>query len=394
MIIGASLTTAMKTDQVTRTAIRDPHPGDALDTLDTPVVVIDLDRMENNIREWQSWMDQHSVRFRPHIKTHKIPEIALLQINAGASGIVCAKISEAEPFAAAGVRDICIAYPVFGTLKWRRIAEMAASGVRVTVNCDNETAARGLSEAASAANVTLNLQVDIDTGLNRGGIPFSDVAVIESLSRVIQSLPGLRFDGITTFRSNSYPNASNAQDSGHDEGRLLVELAKILRTKSIEVRNITAGSSPTGRWVAEVGGITEVRAGTYIFNDLMQLRMGAARRDQLAISVLCTVVSRGKNGRVTIDGGSKTFSGDIPKPAVDRGAASPIAEAIDLPIFVERLSEEHGIARSECDVELGEKIRFVPYHACTCLNMADKVVGVRGETVEVVWPIAARGLRA
>lgn len=384
----------MKTDLETSTAIRDPQPGDGLENLDTPAVVIDLDRMENNIREWQSWMDQHSVRFRPHIKTHKIPEIALLQIKAGASGIVCAKVSEAEPFAAAGVRDICIAYPVFGEVKWRRIAEMAKLGVQVTVNCDNEAAARGLSAAAAAADVILSVQVDIDTGLNRGGIPFSDVANIERLSRTIHELPGLRFDGITSFRSTSYPNATNAQGSGHEEGRLLVELANTLRRNGVEVRSITAGSTPTGRWVAEVEGVTEVRAGTYIFNDLMQLRMGAARRDQLAMSVLCAVVSRGKNGRVTIDGGSKTFSGDVPKSGVDPATASSLAEAIDRPILVERLSEEHGIARSQCDVELGEKIRFVPYHACTCLNMAEKVVGIRGQTIELVWPIAARGLRA
>jgi D-serine deaminase-like pyridoxal phosphate-dependent protein len=376
------------------TTIRDPQPGDSLDSLDTPVVVVDLDRMTSNIREWQSWMDGHSVRFRPHIKTHKIPEIARLQVAAGATGIVSAKISEAEPFAAAGIRDICIAYPVFGEMKWRRIAAMARLGVRVTVNCDNEEAAKGLSAAASAANVTIHLQIDVDSGLHRGGIPFSDGGAIAGLARAIRELPGLQFDGITTFRATSFENATNAQDAGHEEGHLLVEIADKLRSAGIEVHNVTAGSTPTGRSVAEVKGITEVRAGTYVFNDLMQLGMGSARTNQLAISVLCSVVSLGQNNRVTIDGGSKTFSGDLPKQVEMANKPSPIAQAVDHPILVERLSEEHGVARAECHVALGSKLRFFPYHACTCLNMTDKVVGVRSNRVEVVWPVIARGLRA
>ena len=375
------------------TLTRDPRPGDSLEFLDTPVVVIDLERLNRNIREWQSWMDEHSVKFRPHIKTHKIPEIAQLQIAAGATGIVCAKSSEAEPFAAAGIRDICIAYPVFGELKWQRIAAMAKLGVRMTVNCDNEEAARGLSAAASAANVTIYVQIDIDSGMHRGGIPFTNVAEIEQLARIIRDQPGLQFDGITTFRATSFENAQNACDAGHEEAQLLVQIAEKLRSAAIEVRNVTAGSTPTGRSVAEVKGITEVRAGTYVFNDLMQLGAGSARNDQLAISVLCSVVSRGNN-RVTIDGGSKTFSGDVPKQNANAGTSAPLAQALDQPIFVERFSEEHGVARSECNVELGAKLRFLPYHACTCLNMTDKVVGIRNNRVEVVWAVKARGLRA
>jgi len=379
--------------ETTTTKTRSPQPGDSINSLDTPAVIVDLDRLERNIREWQSWTDRHSVRFRPHIKTHKIPEIALLQIAAGASGIVCAKISEAEPFAAAGIRDICIAYPVFGELKWQRIAEMARHGVRMTVNCDNEAAAKGLSTAATAADVTIQVQIDVDSGLNRGGIPFSNVVAIERLAWVIHDLPGIEFDGITTFRATSYPNAANARDAGHEEARLLVEVSNKLKLSGFEVKNVTAGSTPTGRWVAEVEGITEVRAGTYVFNDLMQLGMESARNHQLALSVLCTVVSQGLDRRITIDGGSKTFSGDVPKVNANASRPLPIAQAMDYPIFVERLSEEHGVARAECDVDLGAKLRFFPYHACTCLNMSDKLVGIRKEKVEVVWPVAARGLR-
>jgi len=171
--------------------IRSPQPGDCIQDLDTPTVLVDLDRMEKNIRQWQSCIQDRGVKFRPHIKTHKVPEIALLQIAAGARGIIAAKISEAEPFAEAGITDICIAYPVFGELKWKRVAELAKRGVRVTVNCDSEDAAQGLSKAARDARVTIHVQVDVDSGFHRGGVPMQDIASIERLARRIKNLPGL-----------------------------------------------------------------------------------------------------------------------------------------------------------------------------------------------------------
>src|SRR5215831_689922 len=159
--------------------------GDLVNDLDTPLILADLDRMERNISDWQSWMDDHGVKLRVHIKTHKVPEIALIQLAAGARGICCAKISEAEPFAAAGVTDIALAYPIFGEQKWARIAEMAGSGVRMTANCDSEEAVRQASEAAAAAGVVLNLQIDVDSGMARGGIPLAEIDKIEALARAV-----------------------------------------------------------------------------------------------------------------------------------------------------------------------------------------------------------------
>src|SRR5436190_3667936 len=143
--------------------------GQSVDELDTPTIPADLDRMEANIRDWQSWMDERGVKLRVHVKTHKVPEIALLQIRAGARGICCAKVSEAEPFAAAGIADIALAYPIFGEEKWRRVGALAAGGVRVTANVDGGEGARQASDAADAAGVILYLQIDVDTGLHRGG---------------------------------------------------------------------------------------------------------------------------------------------------------------------------------------------------------------------------------
>ena len=367
--------------------------GSSIYDLDTPITLIDLDRMENNIREWQAHAAKCAVKFRAHIKTHKIPQIARLQVAAGARGIVCAKVSEAEPFAAAGIEDICIAYPVFGEMKWQRLANLAARVKSLTVNCDSEEAARGLSRAAAAAGATINLQIDIDSGLHRGGIASEDDAAIKHLAAVIDSLPGLRLAGITTYRSGSFPGAPDVRAAGHEEGQLLVNVADRLRAHGIEVSEVTAGSTPTGKWVAEVPGITEVRAGNYVFNDLMQLDRNIAQEDQLALSLLCTVVSANASGRLTIDGGTKTFSGDAGGIRTGRAAPATIARAVDRRIFVERLNEEHGMARTEDPAKLGEKIRFYPYHACTCANLSDEIIGFRGEHVEVVWPVQARGLR-
>jgi D-serine deaminase-like pyridoxal phosphate-dependent protein len=171
----------------------------------------------------------------------------------------------------------------------------------------------------------------------------------------------------------------------------MVEIAKRLRNAGLEVRQVTAGSTPTGKYVAEVPGITESRAGTYVFNDLMQLAHGSSE-EQIALTVLCTVVSQNSPGMLTVDGGSKTFSGDMPRGAA--GTPPTIARALDRDIVVDRLSEEHGIGRIRgASAQLGEKIRFVPYHVCTCVNLSDQIVGFRGERVETVWQVVARGLR-
>ena len=371
--------------------------GDLVSDLDTPLILADLDRMERNISDWQSWMDDHGVKLRVHIKTHKVPEIALIQLAAGARGICCAKISEAEPFAAAGVTDIALAYPIFGEQKWARIAEMAGSGVRMTANCDSEEAVRQASEAAAAAGVVVHLQIDVDSGMARGGIPLADIDRIEALARMVISMPGVEFDGLTTHRSYFFAGKRSRQEEGHTEGAQLVAVADALRARGVEVREVNAGGSFTGKYVAEVPGVTEVRAGTYVFYDVMHVAEGSCSEDQLALSALCRVVSRWGDGGLTIDGGSKTFSGD--RGVVGAGNAQDAPPAMtysaDGRVVIERLTEEHGMGHPAGDavVALGEKLRFYPFHACTCCNLTNEIIGVRGGRVETIWKVAARGLR-
>ncbi len=371
--------------------------GDRVDDLDTPLILADLDRMERNIADWQSWMDDHGVKFRVHIKTHKVPEIALLQVAAGARGICCAKISEAEPFAAVGIDDIAIAYPVLGEQKWARIAELAATGVRMTANTDSETGVRQASDAGAAAGVALHLQIDVDSGMHRGGIAMDDVDRIEALARTIGTLPGVDFDGLTTHRSYFFEGKGTRQEEGHTEGQLLVDIAEELRGRGLEVREVNAGGSFTGKYVAEVPGITESRAGTYVFYDVMHVNEGSCTEDQLALTALCRIASKWGEGGITIDGGSKTFSGD--RGVVGAGNAQEAPPAMtfssDHRVTIERFTEEHGMGRVEGGgtVELGDRFRFYPFHACTCCNLTNEIIGVRGDRVETIWKVAARGLR-
>jgi D-serine deaminase-like pyridoxal phosphate-dependent protein len=371
--------------------------GDRVEDLDTPLILADLDRMERNISDWQSWMQDRGVKLRVHVKTHKVPEIALLQIAAGACGICCAKISEAEPFAAAGITDIALAYPIFGEQKWARIAEMAASGVRMTANCDSEEAIAQASAAAAAAGASLNLQIDVDSGMARGGIPLAEIDRIEALARIIVGLPAVEFDGLTTHRSYFFAGKRSREEEGHTEGAQLVAVADALRARGLDVRDVNAGGSFTGKYVAEVPGITEVRAGTYVFYDVMHVAEGSCSEDQLALTALCRVVSRWGDDGLTIDGGSKTFSGD--RGVVGAGNAQDAPPAMtystDGRVVIERLTEEHGMGHPVGDaaVALGEKLRFYPFHACTCCNLTNEIIGVRADRVETIWNVAARGLR-
>lgn len=365
--------------------------GSSRSDIDTPALLVDLDIMEANIRRWQAVFDEAGVAFRPHIKTHKSASIAALQIAAGATGLTVAKTSEAEVFAAAGFRDLVVAYPVIGVSKWRRLAELART-CAVTVHVETELGARGLSTAAVAAGSTIAVLIDIDLGLHRTGILPENA---EALGRLIMELPGLELAGITCYRSLGFPGAAGRDriDVGREEGELLVRLADDLRAAGLPIRTVAAGSTPTAHGVAQVPGITEVRAGTYVFNDEMMLDRGTATGEQVALSILCTVVSRPLPDRATIDGGSKTFSGDVP-PGSWSGLVS-YAKAVGLDAYLEAMNEEHGMVRlgPGAAPAVGDQLRFIPNHVCPTVNLSDELVIMRDDRVVAVWPVTARGKR-
>ncbi|MCL4507027.1 MAG: alanine racemase [Chloroflexi bacterium] len=364
--------------------------GTRVEDLDTPAMLVDLDRMEHNIRDWQSAIHAHGVGLRPHVKTHKAPDIARMQLAAGATGITVAKVSEAEVFAAGGARDIFIAYPIIGSEKWRRAAALAQT-CKIIAGVDSETGARGLSEAAVAAGTTLGVRIEIDGGLNRSGVP---VDRAESLCRLVAQLPGLKLDGIFGFRSVFYAGAGGrpASELGREEGQFYVAVADQLRAAGIAIDNISVGSTPTARYAAAAPGVTEVRPGTYIFGDYMMAEIGAIRYEDIALSILCTVVSRPAGNKATVDGGSKTFCGDS-NPA--RLNLKGYARAVGQDAYVVSMSEEHGVVELGPDVSysIGDKVAFYPIHVCTTVNLADELIGVRNGRVATVWPILARGKR-
>jgi D-serine deaminase-like pyridoxal phosphate-dependent protein len=183
-------------------------------------------------------------------------------------------------------------------------------------------------------------------------------------------------------------------EAGRDEGRLVAGIADQLREHGIEVRTVSAGGTISGKGAADVPGVTEVRAGTYVFNDLMQLGFGSARIEDLALTIHCTVVSARRPGQVTIDAGSKTFSGDGGVVGAGHAAAPLVARGVDPGIVLERISEEHGVvAVNGGDVHIGDRLAFYPMHACTAVNLSDEVFGARDGVVETVWPVRARGKR-
>jgi D-serine deaminase-like pyridoxal phosphate-dependent protein len=355
-----------------------------LDDIPTPALVVDLEVVERNVRRWQAQTTAGGARFRPHVKTHKTLELARLQLQAGACGITVAKVSEAEVYVAAGFEDVVVAYPVVAEEAARRLAELAARA-RIGVNVENQIAARALSDAAVAAGAQLDVHIDLDTGLGRCGVPVNDFPSAQALAEAIRELPGLRLHGVTTYRGAAFRGAGDPDRAGRDEAALAVAAARRL-----ELAEVAAGSTPSGRAVAAVQGVTEVRAGTYVFNDLMQLRWGAAEPADCALTILATVISAQRAGRVTVDAGSKTFSGDA---AVRDDGASAYARSRDGAVTIDGLTEEHGVGSAARAVRVGERIPFVPAHVCTTVNLSDELIAVRGGRVEAVWPVAARGRR-
>jgi D-serine deaminase-like pyridoxal phosphate-dependent protein len=352
--------------------------------LDTPALLVDLDRMERNIARWQRLADDADVAFRVHVKTHKVPAIAKKQLAAGARGIVCAKVSEAEVFVDAGCDDVVVAFPVFGSEKWRRLAALAERA-RIGVNVDSDEAIEGIGASARAVGVTIEAYLDVDVGMHRGGVAFDQFDEAARLAALIERTRGLELAGVTTY---SAVGARDADTAGREESERLVTLAEELRGRGLEIREVAAGGSVSGPAVAAASGITELRAGTYVFCDLMQVEAGAATWADVALTALCTVVSTRRPDRATVDGGVKTFS-------ADHRANAGYARALERDVTLERLSEEHGLALVGAGelVRLGEKIRFVPAHVCTAVNLSDELYGLRGDEVEVVWPVAARGKR-
>lgn len=370
---------------------RIPLVGSAVSGIDTPALLVDLNQLASNIRRYAGIAAQAGVKLRPHIKTHKTLEIADMQLRAGADGITVAKLSEAAIYAEAGVSDIFVAYPVIGVQKARRAAQLARQ-CHLIVGVESGQGIQQLSAAATEIGTTLFVRVEIDSGLHRTGVK-PDAAL--ALCQQVLASPGLQLDGIFTFRSTGFPAAqtSDPQVLGRQEGELMVVLAEQLRQANIPIHAVSVGSTPTGSSAALVPGITEIRPGTYVFFDRMTTKAGTSTPDEIALSILTTVVSRPTPDIAIIDAGSKTFCGDIvPEKAGLVGYG--VITTGDTGIIV-RMSEEHGFVQLApgFDPQIGDRLTFYPNHVCTAVNLSNELILVQEGIVQHVWPVAARGQR-
>lgn len=349
-----------------------------IDELETPVPVVDIDLMETNISRLQKFLDDHHIANRPHIKTHKIPEIAWMQMKAGAVGITCQKVSEAEVMADHGFTDIFIPYNIIGESKLHRLMNLAKR-IKVSVTTDSEVVANGLSNASQKAGITLEVLVECDTGAHRCGVGSAQEAA--ALAKIISQLPNLHFGGLMT-----YPNMASPYDEGVTD--FVTQTRALLQQDKINIERISGGGTPT-MWQADSKiGITEHRAGIYVYGDRLTIRSGAVTLATCALRVWSTVVSRPTEERGILDAGSKSLSSDL--HGLD--GYGHICEYPEAKIYA--LSEEHGhVDFSACKTkpQIGERVSIIPNHCCTVTSLFDEVVGMRKGQVEVTWKVAARG---
>lgn len=347
------------------------------DELPTPFLTLDLEAMGRNVRRMQAYCDRHALAFRPHVKTHKMVRIARQQLEAGAIGITCQKLGEAELMAHHGLGDILVTFPLVGVEKANRAAALATRA-RLTVGADSEAVARGLSEALRGGSATIAFLVECDTGGARTGV--QTPAAAADLAVVVSALPGLRFAGLMT-----HPAVPASVE-------WLREAKRSVEGRGLRVDVVSGGGTPHAYQVHEGGVFTELRAGTYVFGDRRCLESGVVTLEDCALRIRATVVSLPTESRAVIDAGSKTLSSDMP-PGLGRDDFGLVVEHPEARLV--GLSEEHGVldlTGCEARPQLGDVVTIVPNHACGTVNLHDEIALIgTGEEIEIT-SVDARGL--
>jgi len=345
--------------------------------IETPAVLVDLDIARRNVRAFQSYADKHGIRVRPHIKTHKLPQMAELQLEAGAIGITCQKVTEAEAMVDGSnrIKDVLITYNILGVEKLARL-ERLNERVELSVVADNATVIDGLTAHFARSSSPLTVLVECNTGADRCGV--ATPAEAFDLARRIAGAPGLRFGGLMT-----YPPVDGA-------GRVqsfMNEAKRLIEAEGIEVPTITSGGTPNMMQAADAPVATEYRPGTYIYNDRSLVTRGVASWGDCALTVLATVVSIPAKNRAIIDAGSKVLTSDL----LGLTGYGHVLGRDD--IRIDQLSEEHGrlVSDEAINLVVGQQVRIVPNHACVVTNMVDAVHILEGGTPRKKWAVAARG---
>jgi len=358
------------------------------DELDTPSLVVHEEILERNLTDMAEYAKSCGVTLRPHFKTHKTGAVAERQKALGASGITVAKIGEAEALVDAGVYDdFFIANQIVGPLKHKRlVALMECATVRVAV--DTVDVARGLDGAMGEAGTTLDVVIELNTGQNRAGVRPDEALGLAELIR--NEMPNLRVVGLMTHEGHAGATIApeGIVSTGVAAGKAITETAEQLREHAFEISVVSVGSTPAAKHTTTVEGITEMRPGTYVFNDNSGFRFGTKPED-CALRVLATVTSRPAPDRAILDCGSKALTSD---KSVGREGHGYIVEYPEAEII--SLSEEHGWLRlpeSAQGMKVGDKVEVIPNHVCPAVNLQDEIYLIRNDEVVETWPVIARG---
>jgi D-serine deaminase-like pyridoxal phosphate-dependent protein len=356
--------------------------------IDTPALVVDLDIFERNLQRVAGYARDNGLRLRPHTKTHKSIRVGARQLQSGAVGLTVAKVGEAEVMLGAEPADMLVAYPVIGPAKLERLAEVARK-THVTVALDSVVAARQLSDAARAAQVEIGVLAEVDVGLGRVGVAPGEPLL--QLAQAIGKLPHLKFEGITFYPGHIKDMDETGQRELAQLSELLRRILADFRAAGIEVGIVSGGSTPTLFHSHEVEGLTEIRPGTYVFNDLNTIRSGGCTMADCAAAILATVVSTSRPGQMIIDGGSKTFSSD----RLANPAEVTFGHVVEAPAArFHKMNEEHGyvdLTHAGQKFSVGDRVHVIPNHICVAVNLHEQVYGLRGDTVEEIWRVDARG---
>jgi len=354
-----------------------------IDDLITPVILLDRVRLDQNIKAMQDVCTANGVQLWPHIKTHKMVEVAKRQLAAGAQGLTCAKVGEAEAMIPSGVKRIFIAHSLVDVRVAPRLAALADQLEELYVAATSPGQAEALALVAKATNRPLKVVMAVDTGLHREGV--RDIEGAKKLVEIVAACPQLELAAIYTHEGQMYGSSVEEQ----------VEKAHVILDRLIEVRDaidpslpLWPGCSVTAKIMAESGKVQVVRPGAYMFGDMsLADRSKVMLHADVAVHVLATVVDRPEPGLALIDAGTKVFSSDKSRSAL-HGIA---VDGRD--IYAAALNEEHGYLRGD-DVDtlkIGDRLQFMPPHVCTVINLTDQVAVVEGENVVDFWQVAARG---
>ena len=362
-------------------------PTEKLDDLPTPAPIVDLGVMEANIARVAEYCRTQSLALRPHIKTHKSIGIARRQLASGSAGLTCATLHEAEVMSAV-CGDILLAYPPVGPDRAKRVAALAER-VRMTVALDSKAAAELMAAAASEHGVEVGILVEMDVGMHRTGV--SGVDALVELCAAVSAIATLRFEGIAVYPGHVREHVKLQDQKIAVLQRTLDGALDALQRRGLETRVVSGGSTPMLFRSHEIKSLTEIRPGTYVFNDRTTALVGGCTMEQCALTVLATVVSTSVAGQAVIDAGTKAL-GREPLPG---GDGEGYGSVVDHPeATVTRMSEEHGmldLTRSNWRPRVGERVRIVPNHVCIVVHLNDVVFGVRGDQVVTSWGVDARG---